>query len=172
MTQNLNDISKDHPDLVAGIARDWLSGTPGRERERLVRHACRTLIKAGHGPTLEALGYGPPKVALETFELDSDSIDFGKSLHICAELVSTGTEPQDMIVDYVIHHRRANGQTTPKVFKWTTFRLAAGETRRLSRKHAFRPITTRVYHGGEHRIELQANGRSLGERAFTLVMPG
>lgn len=171
VANNLNDIAKDHPDLVAGIARNWLAGAPGRDRKRLVRHACRTLIKAGHRPTLEALGYGPPAVALGALELDSDTIALGETLEISADLVSTGNKPQAMIVDYVIHHRKANGQTTPKVFKWTTFQLAAGETRRLARKHAFRPITTRVYHGGEHRIEIQANGQSLGERAFTLLMP-
>lgn len=172
VANNLNDIAKDHPDLVAGVARDWLAGNPGRDRERLVRHACRTLIKAGHGPALEALGYGPPQVALRALDLDRDTVGFGDALQISAELVSTGTAAQELIVDYVIHHRKANGQTSPKVFKWTSFRLAAGETRRLARKHAFRPITTRVYHGGEHRIEIQANGQRLGERAFTLVMPG
>ena len=171
VANNLNDIAKDHPDLVAGVARDWLAGNPGRDRERLVRHACRTLIKAGHGPTLEALGYGPPAVTLEAFDLDRETIQFGETMQFSADLVSTGREPQDMIIDYVIHHQKANGQTSPKVFKWTTFRLAAGETRKLVRKHAFRPITTRVYHGGEHRIEIQANVLSLGQRAFCLVMP-
>ncbi|MEM9105974.1 MAG: DNA alkylation repair protein [Pseudomonadota bacterium] len=171
VANNLNDIAKDHPDVVAGVARDWLAGEPGRERKRLVRHACRTLIKAGHGPTLEALGYGPPAVTLKALDLNRKTVKFGEELSFSAELVSTGSDHQDMIIDYVIHHQKANGQTSPKVFKWTTFRLPAGETKHLSRKHAFIPITTRVYHGGEHRIEIQANGQSLGQKAFTLVMP-
>ncbi len=62
VANSLNDIAKDHPDLIAGIAADWLQDAP-KDRVRLVKHACRTLIKAGHAPTLEALGYGPAEVA-------------------------------------------------------------------------------------------------------------
>ena len=56
VANSLNDIAKDHPDLVARIARDWLRDAP-RERARLVRHALRSLVKQGHAPTLAALGY-------------------------------------------------------------------------------------------------------------------
>jgi 3-methyladenine DNA glycosylase AlkC len=55
VSNNLNDIAKDHPDVVAGIARQWLKGA-SKNRQRLVRHACRTLIKQGHKETLAALG--------------------------------------------------------------------------------------------------------------------
>ena len=57
VANNLNDISKDHPDLVAEIARRWWSAG-GRDRRRLVRHALRTLIKRGHAGALDVLGYG------------------------------------------------------------------------------------------------------------------
>ena len=171
VANNLNDIAKDHPDIVARIARDWLAGNPGRNRERLVRHACRSLIKAGHRATLEALGYGPPEVMLSSLELDRDTIDFGETLRISAELVSTSNKPQDLVIDYVVHHQKANGKTTPKVFKWATLRLKGGEQKRLEKTHALRPITTRVYYSGRHVIELQANGQRLGQCAFTLVMP-
>lgn len=171
VANNLNDIAKDHPDLVADIAGKWLSGNPDKNRERLVRHACRSLIKAGHRPTLKALGYGPPAVTLEALNLDRDTVQFGETLQISADLKSTHDDIQDLIVDYVVHHQKANGQTTPKVFKWATLRLAGGEKRQLEKSHVFKPITTRVYYSGEHVIEIQANGQSLGQRAFTLVMP-
>ncbi|MEX3008395.1 DNA alkylation repair protein [Hoeflea sp. TYP-13] len=170
VANNLNDIAKDHPDIVAGIAREWLAGSPDKDRKRLVRHACRTLIKAGHRPTLEALGYGKPAVSLKALDLDRDTVPFGESIRIAADLRSSSDEDQDLIIDYVVHHQKANGQTTPKVFKWTTVRLAGGENKRLEKTHAFRPITTRVYYSGRHVIEIQANGQSLGRREFTLVM--
>ncbi|MCP4316161.1 MAG: DNA alkylation repair protein [Hyphomicrobiales bacterium] len=170
VANNLNDIAKDHPDIVSGIARNWLAGDPGRNRGRLVRHACRTLIKSGHRPTLEALGYGPPAVTLEALDLDRDTVQFGDAIRFSADIRSASDDAQELVVDYVVHHQKANGTTTPKVFKWTTMRLAGGENKRLEKKHAFRPITTRVYYGGQHIIEIQANGQSLGQRAFTLVM--
>ena len=59
VANNLNDIAKDHPDRVAEIAKRWLSGA-SKNRQKIVRHACRTLIKQGHPETLTALGYAPP----------------------------------------------------------------------------------------------------------------
>ena len=43
VANNLNDIAKDHPDVVAEIAKKWMKDA-SKEREKLIRHACRTLI--------------------------------------------------------------------------------------------------------------------------------
>ena len=72
-------------------------------------------------------------------------------------------------LDYVIHHRKANGGTTPKVFKWKVLRIGAGEILSLTRRHPIRPITTRVYRNGTHRVEIMANGGLLGGADFELV---
>ena len=170
VANNLNDIAKDHPDLVASIACDWLAGSPGKDRQRLVRHACRTLIKAGHRPTLTALGYGDPHVRLRRFGLSADRVQFGESLVISIELGSTSDDEQQLVVDYVVHHRKANGSTSPKVFKWRTLRLAGSDTVSLEKRHAFRPITTRSYNAGTHAVEIQVNGLSLGRAEFELVL--
>ena len=170
VANNLNDIAKDHPDLVAEIATDWLAGTPGPLRCRLVRHACRTLIKNGHQPTLQALGYRPALITLNALVVDQKTVPFGKSLGISAELQSVSAGPQDLIIDYVIYHRKANGQTSPKVFKWKVLQLNAGEKVTIAKSHNFRPITTRTYYPGTHALEIQANGKNLGRQEFELTM--
>lgn len=170
VANNLNDIAKDHPDLVAEIATDWLAGKPGPLRRRLVRHACRTLIKKGHQPTLQALGYHPALITLNALVLDQKTVPFGKSLGISAELQSASAGPQDLIIDYVIYHRKANGQTSPKVFKWKVLQLNAGEKVTIAKSHNFRPITTRTYYPGTHALEIQANGKNLGREEFELTM--
>jgi 3-methyladenine DNA glycosylase AlkC len=169
VANNLNDIAKDHPDLVAQIAERWLKGA-GKERARLVRHACRTLIKQGHQGTLRALGYGPPRIDLKRLELLNSRVLFGGELEFKLCLVSTSDRPQPMIIDYAIHHRKANGATTPKVFKWKNTTLGPLTTLSAQRKHAFRKITTRVYYPGTHILEILVNGISLGSRDFELVM--
>ncbi|MEC9405054.1 MAG: DNA alkylation repair protein, partial [Pseudomonadota bacterium] len=57
------------------------------------------------------------------------------------------------------------------VFKWTKLTLAPGERLTLSRSHAIRPITTRVYYGGTQAISLRINGKDFGFSEFELVMP-
>jgi len=62
VANNLNDIAKDHPDFVVDVARHWWADGD-HNRRRLVRHALRTLIKAGHPGALEVLGFGPDSPA-------------------------------------------------------------------------------------------------------------
>ena len=169
VSNNLNDIAKDHPDVVAGIARQWLKGA-SKNRQRLVRHACRTLIKQGHKETLAALGYHTPAVMVNHLKILTPQVLFGNALLFELSLASTSKNSQPLIIDYAIHHRKANGTTTPKVFKWKTTTLKPMEILTSERKHPMRKITTRVYYPGAHRLEILINGVSLACSDFCLNM--
>ena len=167
VANNLNDISKDHPDLLATLAERWLQDA-NRDRQRLVRHACRTSIKKGHQPTLRALGYGPPSAELVRLTLSAETVQLGQALDIEVELRSTANKPQELLLDYLVHHRLANGRTSPKVFKWKALRLAPGATVTAKKRHSIKPITTRTYYPGIHHLEIQLNGEVLGRVDFEL----
>jgi len=168
VANNLNDIAKDHPDLVAEIAKAWLKDA-SKDRTRLVKHACRSLIKEGHKGTLEALGYGPVKIAVD-LDLKTKKIRMGEPLEFSARLTSQAKTIQPLIIDYVLHHRKANGQTSPKVFKWKVAEIKPGQTLNLSKKHPIKPITTRVYYEGAQGVEVQVNGQSYGKAEFDLSL--
>lgn len=170
VANNLNDIAKDHPDLVAGIAARWMQGA-SRDRARLVRHACRTLIKQGHRPTLAALGYGEAMIRLDEATVQNPHVTFGTTLDLSATLTSTAPGPQKLIVDFSVFFRKANGQLAPKVFKWAMLELAPGETRQLRKSHPIRPITTRRYYAGEQAVSVQINGKTLFKAPFFLQIP-
>ncbi len=164
----LNDIAKDHPDLVADIAKKWMvDASP--ERQKLVRHGLRTLIKLGHSGALEALGYGPPEVVIARFELMTKQVTLGSALEFQVDIVSCSNTDQPLVIDYVIHHVRNNGKTTPKVFKWKTVTLKAGAVLSGKRRHSIRPITTRRYYTGQHRVEILINGKKFGGENFMLL---
>ena len=167
VANNLNDIAKDHADLIGEIAGKWIKDA-GPDRKRLVRHGLRTLIKAGHGGALQALGYGPAKVKLKRFEILTPDVQLGATVEFDFEMVSTSSSKQPLIVDYAIHHMRANGKTSPKVFKWKTVTLKGGDTFNEVRRHAIRPITTRRYYPGLQRVEILVNGESLCSGDFNL----
>jgi 3-methyladenine DNA glycosylase AlkC len=169
VANNLNDIAKDHPDLVAEIASRWLNGA-GKNRTRLVKHACRTLIKQGHKATLNALGYFAPEVNLDKLTILNPKVKFGDGLSFEMQLSSRSKKDQPLIIDYAIHHLKANGKLTPKVFKWKTVNLKPNANITATKKHPMRPITTRVYYEGEHKLELIVNGVSLGLWEFGLAL--
>ncbi len=167
VANSLNDIAKDHPDLVAEVADSWMRDA-SPDRRRLIRHALRSLIKAGHAGALKTLGYGPPKVSLVNFAVLTPEVALGGALEFRFELSSTTTTEQALMIDYVVHHVRANGKTTPKVFKWKAITLEGGESASATRRHSIKPITTRRYYSGAHRVELQVNGQTLGGADFSL----
>jgi 3-methyladenine DNA glycosylase AlkC len=168
---HLNDLSRGHADLVVETAAGWL-GQAGEHTPRLVRHGLRTLIKQGHPGALALLGFAPASVAVTGPVTSHDLIPYGGELTFSATVVNTGAAPATLAIDYVVHHRKANGTQTGKTFKLTTATLGPGERLELERRHSFRPITTRRYHPGAHAVELQVNGVRSERADFTLGEPG
>ncbi len=169
VANNLNDIAKDHPEVVADIAKKWLQDA-SEERKKLIRHACRTLVKQGHKKTLKILGYGTPKIKDVKFDVFSPIVKFGDSLQFSLSITSASAKTQSLMIDYVIHHQKANGKTSPKVFKWKSISLSANKLLTSQKKHAIKKITTRVYYPGMHRVEIMVNGVSIGSKDFELMM--
>jgi 3-methyladenine DNA glycosylase AlkC len=161
VANSLNDIAKDHPDLVASLARDWLGDAPA-PRAALVRHALRSLVKAGHPGALAALGYGPVAVAAR-LTVATQVVPMGGELVFVVELEGSGR----LVLDYAVHHVRANGRLAVKVFKWRA--LALDGATRLVRRHAFRAVTVRRYYPGEHRVAVLVNGAVVAVADFRLV---
>ncbi|MBL9049239.1 MAG: DNA alkylation repair protein [Tabrizicola sp.] len=167
VANSLNDIAKDHPDLVADLAADWLRGA-GPSRQRLVRHACRSLIKSGHPGAMRAFGLAPPQVELVALRLGPPRLRLGQALEFEVELRSTSADRQDLVIDYVLHLCRQRGPRSQKVFKWKRIVLAGGETVTLTRTHGIVPVTTRRYYAGLHGLSLRINGKDNGLAEFQL----
>ena len=89
-------------------------------------------------------------------------------LHI--GLHSRARQAQKLVVDYAVHYVKAHGGSTPKVFKGWVITLAPGEQRQLHKRHSFKPVSTRRYHPGAHRIDLRINGQVLAEAGFELFL--
>jgi len=168
VANNLNDIAKDHPQVVIDVLREWQSiDTP--EIHALINHALRTLIKAGNPEALALLGYEAPAVTVENLTITPTRIPMGDSITFAFEVTSTATTPQDLMIDYALHLVRAKGKQSVKVFKLSKQTLEPGATLQFSKEHSFKPITTRRYYPGMHAIEIQINGQLCGKQDFELI---
>ncbi len=168
VANHLNDIAKDHPDLVARWVQEHRRGA-SPERSALLRHASRGLIKQGHAPTLQAWGLGLGLQGQAVLSLSTDHAAVGEDIGLHLRLRSTAGQAQPLVVDYAVHHVRANGSTHPKVFKGWTLTLGPGEERTLEKRHSLRPVTTRRLYPGPHRIELRVNGQTCANATFELL---
>jgi 3-methyladenine DNA glycosylase AlkC len=167
VANHLNDLARHAPDPVVATARRWLSAADNNTNW-VVRHGLRTLVKKGHPGALALMGFAPASVAVTGPRLDQDRLTMPAELTFAFEISNTGTQEVRLAVDYLVHYRKANGSQSAKVFKICTLTLAPGESRSLSKRHAFRQMTTRVHHPGLHALELQINGAVHGRTEFLL----
>jgi 3-methyladenine DNA glycosylase AlkC len=168
VANHLNDIAKDHPELLAQWLGTHLPDAPA-QRRTLLRHASRTLIKSGHARVLQAWGLGEHFNGTVDLALKPSRVKMGEQVELTLALFSHARHAQSIVVDYGVHHVKANGSTTLKVFKGWTLVLGPGEVRTLHKPHSFRPITTRTYHAGRHGIELRINGQIVTRKDFLLT---
>ncbi len=169
VANHLNDISRDHPDVVADFIERHL-GTASAERRALLRHASRTLVKRGHARTLHAWGRGAPFEGSVELRLSPASITMGERLQLDVVLISDTNRDQPVTVDYIVHHVRRDGLHSPKVFKGWQATVGSGESVVLRRTHHVKPITTRRYYSGVHRVDVQVNGVACAAAEFVLVL--
>lgn len=170
VANHLNDIAKDHPALIAGwLAEHLPQASP--QRRALLKHASRTLIKRGDPPVLRAWGLAGSLRGQATLAVEPPRVSLGGAVTLTLQLQSRSPRKQRLAIDYVVHHVKAGGGTSPKVFKGWLVELPPFGELTLTRRHSLKPITTRRYHAGQHRISLQANGRTVAEATFELVLP-
>jgi len=169
VANNLNDISKDHPVLVLEIATRWLAeAAQSTTRRRLVKHACRTLLKAGEPAAMRLFGFrNPAKINVAALELSGETISFGGELEFSFRLESAEALGK-VRLEYAVHYQKANGTLSPKVFKISEFDTE-DTSRDISRRHAFRELSTRRHHPGLHMIAVIINGVEKARVDFTLV---
>jgi 3-methyladenine DNA glycosylase AlkC len=169
VANNLNDIAKDHPELIVETCRRWLvSATTGREW--IVRHALRSLAKAGHRGALTLLGVGQrPEVHIVDIRLSATSVRVGEKLRFALRLESDSSSSQQLGVDYIVHFIKADGKPRPKVFKLKRVTLAARASVELHGSISLALMTTRKPHPGQHRLELLVNGVVYPLAQFTVL---
>lgn len=154
---NLNDISKDHPQWVLALSKRWLEEAPPSRRQ-IVRRALRTLIKAGEPAVFPLLGYtGRPLVSLELAATPA-RIAPGQTVNLALIVQSQAKASQRLNVDYRLIMPGQRGQKRDKVFKWQTLVLSPGETANLQKTQSFAQLSTRRYYPGQYTFEILING--------------
>ena len=161
VANNLNDIGKDHPQLLADVARRWMVDAPA-PRQWVVRHALRWAVKNGDPAALQVLGFGQAaRVEVSEVAITPARVSIGASLSVRFALRNRLSRPQDVLVDLQVHFVKANGSPSAKVFKLKTLRLAAHETVQLQKKLSLAEMTTRKHYPGAHAVDVLGNGKPL-----------
>lgn len=166
VANNLNDISKDHPELLLKIAKQWQGENP--ETDWIIKHACRSLLKSGEPRALALFGFRKPAhISLNQLKVGK-TVKWGEALEFSFEIESSKKKLGKLRIEYAIDFMKSNGKQARKVFKISESDYGE-HIKSVSRTYSFRKISTRKYYSGDHSLAIIINGHEFSSRKFRLT---
>jgi 3-methyladenine DNA glycosylase AlkC len=165
VANNLNDIAKDHPQIVLDLIRKWKTNDPNTSW--IIRHGCRTLLKKGNNDVLNFHGFDPKsKSSIPSLNLPKAKVKIGDVLNFNFHFVNREKKPTAFRLEYAIDYLTSSGKISRKVFKITENKFDPGKKIEIKRKQSFKNFTTRKHYKGKHQITILANGKKLAAKEF------
>lgn len=166
VANNLNDISKDHPQLLIDLATSWIGQC--KETDWIIKHACRSLLKQGEPQVMALFGLAQPKhVSIEDFKLQSE-VKMENTLEYSFVLTSQQGKLGKLRIEYAIDFMKSNGKQSRKMFKISESDYAE-QIKVITKRHSFKSISTRKHYAGAHGLAIIVNGHELINGQFLLT---
>ena len=196
VANNLNDISKTHPDLIAGLAKDWYG--KHKYTDWIVKHGCRTLLKKGNRDVLGIFGFDDvDSLEVSGFALDvsADAVSSGvdSSGTVSSGAASSGVDSSAAVptvriggemnfaftvfakeeskvrLEYGIDFVKSNGKRNRKIFQISEIQFKDNQKKSYTKTHSFEDLSTRKHYPGLHSITLIVNGTERGTLDFEVT---
>lgn len=167
VSNSINDISKDNPAIAIDIMRRHINQS--KEKDSLLKHSARTLLKKGSQEVLALFGNSAnASLELKNIVISTPIVAKGEFAEFSFELANASEESADVRLEYAMCFLRKNGTHSKKVFKISDRTIKSGETIRLRKQHSFAPITTRTYYSGRQMLSVIINGVESERMPFEL----
>jgi 3-methyladenine DNA glycosylase AlkC len=167
VANNLNDITKDHPDVVLSLAKKWRGLS--KETDAVIKHGSRTLLKQGHFEFLELYGLDGKDILLTDLTILTPEVKIGHSLEFSFTVTNRSDRKRMVRLEYGIYYMKSKGQLARKVFKISEKEYEAGAKVKVQRKQSFRLITTRTFYPGLHQLSIIVNGEEKEIQGFEIM---
>jgi len=168
VANNLNDISKDNPDLVLKTAHRWTGENP--DTDWIIRHGCRTLIRNANPEAMELLGYSKEPILTTHASILAQStiLTIGESCEFQYEVDIRQGGATHIRIEYGIDFVKAKGHISRKSFLLSDKTVSGGVHLTGTRLHNWSDITTRCHYPGDHRVVLLVNGQEVAHTVLKL----
>lgn len=166
VANNLNDISKTHPDLVVKIAKDWYG--KNERTDWIVKHGCRTLLKNGNRDVLDIFGFTDSDcVKVDGFSLKSSFVSVGGGMTFTFEIEAL--KATKVRLEYGIEYVKAKGKRNRKIYQISELTFKEKGKKFYTKTHAFSDTSTRKHYPGIHSVTLIMNGVEQGTLDFEVL---
>ena len=167
VANNLNDITRDHPELVMQLVKEWKGVS--KETDWIIKHGCRTLLKKAHPSTYALFGLNSTASCLvSNLKLSQTKLKIGDRLGFSFDL-KTSEAPSKLRLEYAVYYAKAAGKQSRKIFQITENTFQPGNPYFFKKEQRFQDFTTRKHYPGKHRIAIVVNGQELAEKEFLLA---
>ena len=110
-----------------------------------------------------------PSIAIERVGFRPKRVAIGGKVEVTFALTSRSKSRQELLVDLRVHFVKANGKTSPKVFKVKRVGLDPAGKLEVSTRVSVAVHTTRKPYRGRHAVEVLVNGVAFPAGSFQVV---
>jgi len=167
VANNLNDISRYHPQHVVDFCDRWYGHSD--LTDKIVKHALRTLLKKGNKRAMMLFGFADPEnLLVDNLRVSEKQIPIGGELHFSLQLNNTSPETKKVRLEYAINYVKLGTRRSRKVFQICEREFNSG-SHALRRKHSMANMTTRTHYPGNHDLAINVNGIEKAKISFELL---
>jgi len=166
VANNINDISKTHPELITKLAKSWYG--KNELTDWIVKHGCRTLLKKGNRDVLAIFGYHDvDSVEVSDFAINKTSAEIGEDFEFSFSILAK--EATKVRLEYGIDYMKASGKRNKKIFQISEISFKKNQKKSYTKTHSLANLSTRKHYTGTHSITLIVNGAEQGTLDFELT---
>jgi 3-methyladenine DNA glycosylase AlkC len=165
VANNLNDVSKDNPDIVLDWAQEWMTPDATKERRWIIDRGLRTLVNEGHPAALSTLGYAPAsslKVAWQ--DTLPGRVEINQLLPFEFEIRNLSSKEAFVLLLLTMDEPgKRQARRTSRYQIWRG-RIEADGSKRITKTIHFVDRRSQPREPGTYRLIVTVNGKELEER--------
>lgn len=165
VANNINDLSKDHPQLVIELMGEWHSNASA-EVMWLIRKGLRTLLKEGQSDVLALLDYAVASDITLTdvvFNVDRIAVSLGETSTFTYSFDALASEKTTVRLLLEVDFVKKHGTSTKRFFLSEKKITPLMKTYGGEKNYVWKNLTTRQHYTGTHVFRLVLNGEIIGE---------
>lgn len=165
VANNLNDISKDNPEIVLNWTKEWNTPDATKQRHWILARALRTLIDEGHPAALRLLGYGTNANLKVTWQNGTPQrIKINQFLPCDVEIVNLNKSEAGLVVLLLMDEPGKGNAQRKSTYQIWKGKIKAGETKSIIKRIHFVDKNSQPRVEGTYRLSVTVNGKKLEER--------
>ncbi|MEQ6119625.1 DNA alkylation repair protein [Reichenbachiella sp. MALMAid0571] len=168
VANNINDLTKDNPDIALEIARSWFGNST--KTDWILKHGMRTLLKKGDQEALRIFGFNE-KVNAKVSDLNLSEVEvkIGEELQFDFKITNLDLKKSSLKVGYMVGYVKASDKVSEKIFHVSELTFEPKQTVSFNKKLSFKDLTTRKHYPGGHYLFIAINGKEMARVHFEVT---